>query len=251
MQKIYTQKEIERWESTNDPIMNSLWYRNKPGIRASGVNIKITNDEMALLYRYHRDPVSFIHQYGLVYPGGNRCKPVLTPEQERILMDHDIKRHYPVSLPRQTGLTSSIKFMALCDIIFGGRDVVLITPRMDKSAGMIRDIMEMYAGLPFYMKPGVNKMEEVCVRFENGGRLTAWPAGRPMGRNVDVLFIDDFQYLDRNNRESIFRTWLPVMTSVTSTKIFIGTTGEIPEELRGIGEFAIFMDGKLDWIRVK
>jgi hypothetical protein len=92
MKKIYTQKEIDEWESSNDPIMNSLWYRNRPGIRRSGVNIKITNQEMVTLYEYNRNPVSFIHAHGIVYPGGNKCKPILHQTQEKILMDHNLKK---------------------------------------------------------------------------------------------------------------------------------------------------------------
>ena len=109
----------------------------------------------------------------------------------------------------------------------------------------------MYAELPFYMKPGVDSMEDVSVRFENGGRITAWPAGRPMGRNIDCLFVDDFQYMNRKNRESIFRTWVPVMSSFVSTRIFIGISGEIPEEFRGIQEFAMFMCDDIKWITIR
>ena len=109
----------------------------------------------------------------------------------------------------------------------------------------------MYAELPFYMKPGVDNMKNTSVKFENGGRLTACSSDKPMGRNVDSLFIDDFQYLDRKSRESIFRTWLPVMSSLTSNNIFIGATGQIPEELRGIGEFAMFICDDVNWITIR
>ena len=251
MKKIYTQKEIDQLESTNDSRMNDLLYRNKPGIRRSGINIKITDLEMVTLYEYDRDPVSFIHNHGIVYPGGNRGKPILHEDQKKILLDREIKRFYPVALPRQSGLSSSIEFMALHDVVFKGRDVVIISPNMGGSARLIKRIMEMYAELPFYMKPGVDSMEDVCVKFENGGRITAWPAGRPMGRNIDCLFVDGFQYLDRKSRESIFQTWVPVMTSLTSNRIFIGTSGEIPEEFRGIREFAMFMCDDIKWITIR
>ncbi len=251
MKKIYTQKEIDEWESSNNPIMNSLWYKNRPGIRRSGINLKITDREMITLYEYNRNPVTFINEYGIVYPGGNKCKPILHQNQEKILMDHDLKRFCPVSLPRQSGLSCSIQFMALHDLIFRGRDVVIISNNMGRSAELIKRIMSMYIELPFYMKPGVDSMEDVCVRFENGGRITAWPAGRPMGRNIDCLFVDDFQYMDRKSRESIFQTWVPVMSSLTSTRIFIGTSGEIPNELRDMKEFSVFMCDDVKWITIR
>ncbi len=251
MKKIYTQKEIDEWESTNDPIMKSLWYKNRPGIRRSGINVKITSLEMVTLYEYDMDPVSFIHNHGIVYPSGNRCKPILHDDQIRMLRDHEVKRFYPVYLPRQSGLSCSIQFMALHDLIFKGRDVVIISNNMGRSADLIKRIMSMYIELPFYMKPGVDSMEDVCVRFENGGRITAWPAGRPMGRKIDCLFVDDFQYMDRKSRESIFQTWIPVMSSLTSTRIFIGTSGEIPNELRDMKEFAVFMCDDVKWITIR
>jgi hypothetical protein len=141
--------------------------------------------------------------------------------------------------------------MALHDVVFKGRDVVIISPSMGDSSWVVGRIMEMYAELPFYMKPGVDSMENVCVKFENGGRITAWPAGRPMGRNVDCLFVDGFQYLDKKSRESIFQTWVPVMSSLTSTRIFIGTSGEMPDEFRGAKEFAIFMCDDIKWITIR
>jgi len=251
MKEIYTQREIDLMESSNDPKMKSLLYNDRPGIRRSGVDIRITDREMVTLYEYDRNPVSFIHEHGIVYPGGNKCKPVLHSNQEKIITEHEIKRFYPVSLPRQSGLSSSIQFMALHDLVFKGRDVVIICSRMERSAYLIERIMEMYAELPFYMKPGVDKMEDFSVRFENGGRITAWPAGRPMGRNIDCLFVDDFQYFDSMGRRSIFQTWLPVMSSVTSTRIFIGTSGEIPEEFRDLGELAIFMCDDIKWITIR
>jgi hypothetical protein len=251
MKQIHTQKEIDLMESTNDPKMKSLLYKELPGIRRCGVNIKITDQEMITLYEYDRNPVSFIHNHGIVYPGGNKCKPILHNNQEKILTEHELKRFYPVALPRQTGLSSSIKFMALHDLVFKGRDVVIITSKMERSAETIKRIMEMYAELPFYMKPGVESMEDVSVRFENGGRITAWPVGRPMGRNVDCLFVDDFQYLDRKSRESIFQTWVPVMSSLISTRIFIGTTGEIPDEFKGLSEFAMFVLDNIRWITIR
>lgn len=251
MKKLYTQKEIDKWESTNDPRMGSLLYRDRPGIRRSGIDIRITDSEMVTLYEYDRNPVSFISNHGIVYPGGNRSRPVLHHNQEKILMDHEIKRFYPVSLPRQSGLSSSIQFMALHDLIFKGRDIIISCNTMEKSSCVIERVMEMYAELPFYMKPGVESMEASSVKFENGGRITAWPLGRAMSRNIDVLFVDDFQYLERKDREYVLHNWLPAMTCIVSTRIFIGTTGEIPKELRGIEDFAIFMCGDIDWINVK
>jgi len=251
MQKIYTQKEIDQWESTNDPRMNDLLYRNRPGIRRSGINIRISGSEMITLYEYDRNPVSFIHDHGIVSPGGNRSRPILNSNQERILLDHEIKRFYPVSLPRQSGLSCSIQFMALHDVIFKGRDVIISCNTMERSAHLIKMIMEMYEEIPFYIKPGVDSMEEVSVRFENGGRITAWPLGRAMSRNIDVLFVDDFQYLKRKDREYVLHNWLPVMTCSISTRIFIGTSGEIPEELKGMEDFAMFMSDAIDWLKVK
>jgi hypothetical protein len=206
---------------------------------------------MVTLHRYSRNLIDFIHNYGIVYPGGNKCKPILHNNQEKILMEHELKRFYPVALPRQTGLSSSIQFMALHDLVFMGRDVVIMTFEMEKSTETIKRIMEMYAELPFYMKPGVESMENFKVRFENGGIITAWPVGKPMGRNVDCLFVDDFQYLDRKSRESIFQTWVPVMSSLISTRIFIGTTGEIPDEFKGLYEFAMFMYDNIKWITIR
>ncbi len=251
MKKIYTQKEIDQWELANDPRMDSLLYRGRSGIRRSGINIRITDMEMVTLYEYDRNPVNFISNHGIVYPGGNRCRPVLHHNQEKILMDHEIKRFYPVSLPRQSGLSSSIQFMALHDLVFKGRDIIISCNTMERSASVIESVMEMYAELPFYMKPGVESMEAASVTFENGGRITAWPLGRAMSRNIDVLFVDDFQYLKRKDREYVLHNWLPVMTCRVSTRIFIGTSGEIPEELRGMEDFAIFMCDDIDWLKVK
>jgi hypothetical protein len=251
MQKIYTQKEIGQWELTNDPLMDELLYENRPGIRKSGINIRITDREMITLYECNENPVSFIHRYGIVYPGGHRCKPILHVNQEKILLDHEIKRFYPVALPRQSGLTSSIEFMALHDIVFKGRDVIIACNTMERSAYIIEKVMEMYAELPFYMKPGVDRMEKFCVRFENGGRITAWPPVTAFPRNIDSLFVDDFQYMDRKKREYILHNWLPTMTCNISTRVFIGTSGEIPKELRDLEDFAMFMADDIDWLRVK
>lgn len=251
MEKIYTQKEIDQLEASNDPKMVGLLHRNRPGIRRSGINMRITDLEMVKLYEYDRNPVSFINDYGLVFPSGNKSKPILNSEQERILLDHEVKRFYPVSLPRQLGLSSSIQFMALHDLIFKGRDVVISCESMERSAHLIKMIMGMYAEIPFYIKPGVDSMEDVSVRFENGGKLTAWPQCRPFGRNIDVLLVDNFQYLRRESREYVLHNWLPVMMSSTSTRVFIGTSGEIPNELKGMKDFAIFMSDAIDWLKVK
>ena len=251
MKMIYTQKGIDKLESDNDPILNSLWYKNRPGIRRSGINVRITDREMVTLYEYDRNPVSFIHEHGIVYPGGNRCKPVLHSDQEKILLDHEIKRFYPVSLPRQSGLSSSIQFMALHDLIFKGRDIMISCRTMERSAYLIKGVMEMYTELPFYMKPGVESMEAVSVTFENGGRITAWPQGRALPRNIDVLFIDDFQYLERKNREYVLHNWLPVMMCIISTRVFIGTSGEIPEMLGGMEDFGMFMCDGIEWVLIK
>ena len=251
MKKIYTQKEIDKLESDNDPILNSLWYKNRPGIRRSGINVRITDCEMVTLYEYDRNPISFIHEYGIVYTGGNRCRPVLHPHQERIMIDHETERFYPMFSERQSGLSSSIQFMALHDLVFKGTDIVICCTRMERSADIIGRIMEMYSELPFYMKPGVESMEEVSVRFENGGRITAWPPGRIVGRNIGALFIDDFQYMDRKNIESILNNWLPAMMSITSTKVFIGCSGSVPTSLRDNEFFRIFSLREIEWVKVK
>jgi hypothetical protein len=254
MEKIYTQREIDLMESTDDPAISSLLYRGRAGIRASGINISITDQEIATLYECSRNPVSFIHQYGIVYPGGNRCNPILNSHQVKTLMDHGTEKFYPVFLGRQSGLTSSIQFMALHDLIFKCADIfdiVICCVKMERSKDIIKGIMEMYSELPFYMKPGVVSMEAESVKFENGARISAWSPDRHLGRNIDVLFVDDFHHMGRRAIESILNKWLPFMTSITSTRVFIGCSGSIPSELNDVEFFTLFRCYEFDWLNVK
>ena len=251
MEKIYTQREIDLMESTDDPAMSSLLYKGRAGIRASGINISITDQENDTLHEYSRNPISFIHQYGIVYPGGNRCNPILNSHQEKTLIDHRTERFYPLFLERQSGLTSSIQFMALHDLIFRCTDIVICCVRMERSLDIIRGIMEMYTGLPFYIKPGVVNMEAESVKFENGGRISAWSPDKHPCRNIDVLFIDDFQYMGRRAIENILNKWLPFMSSITQTRVFIGCSGYIPSELNDIEFLTLFRCEEVDWLKVK
>lgn len=249
---MYTQKEIDWMESTSDPDMRSLLYNGRRGIRKCGIGMMLTDLEIAGLIEYGRNTVAFIHEHGIIYSHGNRCRPVLTPQQEKIMVDHETERFYPVFSERQSGLTTSIQFMVLHDLIFKGvTDAVICCTSRKRSADIIGKVMEMYSELPFYMKPGVRKMEADRVVFENGSRISTCPPGRHMGRNIESLYIDDFQHMDRSSIEGMLNNWLPVMLAMTTTKVFIGCSGSIPTALRDHEFFTLFRCGEIDWVKVK
>ena len=135
----------------------------------------------------------------------------LHPYQEEILEDigeevwlEDIQefgpavRNYILMASRQTGKTTTISaFFAWYLCFHTDRNLAILANKQATSVEIVRKVKEVFKGLPYFLKPGIENIQALGMRLDNGCMLTsqATTENAQIGFTIHILYIDEFAHI--------------------------------------------------------
>lgn len=160
---------------------------------------------------------------------------------------------------RQTGKTVTSSIFILWFLLFHpDKTALCVADNFTTTKELIDKFKISLEGLPFYMKPGINVINQSSVIFDSNsrliGRTTTKKSG--IGLTVNLLYIDEFAHINEANLDEFYRAIYPTVTADPNGKIIITSTPNGRNKFWEIWKNAI--DGKssyvplrVDWWQVK
>jgi len=106
------------------------------------------------------------------------------------------------------------------------KNVLLVANKGDTSKEVMQKMKEIYVRLPFFMQPGIENWAVNSISFDNDCYVqaiatTSTPA---IGFTIDFLYIDEFAYIPPNIAELFWKSVMPTMDAVKTSKMVITST---------------------------
>ena len=203
-------------------------YLGNPNLKASGVEIEFTEDQVKEYMKCAKDPVYFIKNYVKVVSLDKGLIPFnLYDYQEELLnIIHD-NRFAIAKLPRQSGKSTSIVSYILHYVLFNqNMNVAILANKQSTAREILYRLKMAYEYLPLWLQQGIIEWNKGSIELENGSKITAssTSASAIRGGSFNMIFLDEFAHVPNNIAEEFFSSVYPTVTSGQTTKVLMVST---------------------------
>ena len=209
-------------------ILNVKNYLGSPKLKAIGVQVSLTQDELDEYIHCSQDPIYFIERYVKIVTidRGFVSISLYDFQKKAITTFHD-ERQVIIKAGRQVGKTTMVVGYLLWYILFNQDKTVAILANKAKTAREILSRIKLaYEALPLWIQQGVKTWNKGDIELENNCRVmadsTASTAIR--GYSINLLYLDEFAFVPTNIAEEFFTSVYPTISSGKTSKILISST---------------------------
>ena len=193
----------------NDLNGDALCFRETPfhdmdtNLRKANLTYEYTQKEIENIVDVESDIIKF-SKYCL--------KNVILRDYQKMYMQELYNNNKIICLQaRQVGSTLSSSIFLL-KLLMEGKKILIISSRRDSSMELISKIKTLYINLPFYMKPGIESLNQSSIRFDNGGTIRHSSNVIPIAHTFDCIFINGAAHIPQNTLSNIINSCVLINT---------------------------------------
>ena len=203
-------------------------YLGNPSLKASGVDIEFTQDQVKEYIKCAKDPIYFIRTYVKVVSLDKGLIPfdLYNYQEELLNIIHD-NRFAIAKLPRQSGKSTSIVAYILHYVLFNqSMNVAILANKQSTAREILYRLKMAYEYLPLWLQQGIIEWNKGSIELENGSKITAssTSASAIRGGSFNMIFLDEFAHVPNNIAEDFFSSVYPTVTSGQTTKVLMVST---------------------------
>lgn len=244
-------------------LSNSPFKDNDINLRRDNLPFEYTPIEMEELSKCKASILYFINNYCQIQTNSGRQLVSdiggLRDYQDQMLETFKVSKLNIVMASRQVGKTVTSSIFMLWYLIFhSDKTALCVADNFTTTKELIDKFKISLEGLPFFMKPGINVINQSQVQFDSNSRLVGRTTTKKsgIGLTVNLLYIDEFAHINDANLDEFYRAIFPTVTADPNGKIIITSTPNGKNKFWEIWKDAI--DGKssyvplrVDWWQVK
>jgi len=203
-------------------------YLGNPNLKARGVQIQFTIEQVKEFARCAVDPIYFIRNYVKVVHVDKGLVPFdLYPFQEEMVRLLHANRYVISKCPRQVGKSTVMVAYLLHYVIFNDNVSVAILANKERTARELLGRLQLaYEYLPMWMQRGVVTWNKGDIKLENGSTILAssTSSSAVRGGTYNIIFLDEFAFVPNTFAVQFFASVYPTVQSGKTTKTFIVST---------------------------
>ena len=203
-------------------------YLGNPRLKKSGITIQYTQEQFEEYSKCAADPAYFIENYVKIVNVDQGLIPFKLYSYQRTMVETFNDNRYSIcKLPRQAGKSTTVTAYMLWLILFTDQQSIAILANKGRLANdMLGKIQLAYEYLPFWLQQGVTVWNKGNIELENGSKIlaAATSSSAVRGGSYNLVFLDEFAFIQRNIAEQFFSSVYPTISSGTTSKIIIVST---------------------------
>lgn len=203
-------------------------YMNDAKLKAPGVEIAWTQEDIEEFYKCKEDIVYFIENYVKIINIDEGVVPFIMRDYQKEMVNIFNKNNRVICLlSRQVGKTVTSMAYILHYILFNEhKNVLVLANRGETARGILAKLKEYYKNLPFFLQSGVVEWQKGSMELENGCRVRADGTSEAAGRSesVALLYLDEFAFVPAGQAHDFMRAVYPTVSSSKTSKIIICST---------------------------
>ena len=243
MSKVYTTVKINQIlddiKRGKKPDLDPF-YHGKKDLRDTGITFEKTEDEEEEYNKCALDIIYFSANYVKFKNDKGFTLVKLRDYQEDILhmfgdeiWDEELQdvrmknRRCIVMQSRQTAKTTSCCCYFLWYMLFHADRNLLITANKESTTKeILKKLIDMLKGLPYFLKPGIEEYSKTSLRLENGSsiRAVATTGDSATGDSINILLIDECALIQQNIMKEFWASVYPTLSSFKQSQIIVLST---------------------------
>jgi hypothetical protein len=206
----------------------STKYLGNSNLKAAGVNVNFSPEQIEEYIKCAQDPLYFIKNYVKIVSLDKGLVPFEPYDyQENMIRTIHENRFVIGKLPRQTGKSTTIIAYLLHYVLFNqSMSVAILANKLTTARELLGRLQLAYEYLPMWLQQGVVEWNKGSIVLENGSKIlaSATSSSAVRGGSFNYIFLDEFAYVPQNVAEEFFSSVYPTITSGQSTKVTIIST---------------------------
>ena len=206
----------------------STKYLGNSNLKAAGVNVNFSPEQIEEYIKCAQDPLYFIKNYVKIVSLDKGLVPFEPYDyQEEMIRTIHENRFVIGKLPRQTGKSTTIIAYLLHYVLFNqSMSVAILANKLNTARELLGRLQLAYEYLPMWLQQGVVEWNKGSIVLENGSKIlaSATSSSAVRGGSFNYIFLDEFAYVPQNVAEEFFSSVYPTITSGQSTKVTIIST---------------------------
>lgn len=203
-------------------------YNGNASLKRLGVEISYTEEQVAEIVKCSEDPIYFIKNYVKIVNVDKGLVPFdMWPFQEDMVSTFHNNRFCIAKMPRQVGKTTTTVGYMLWSVLFNiDYKVAILANKGSLAREILGRIQYAYEYLPLWLQQGIKTWNKGNIELENGSMIWAYAtsASGVRGGTYNLVFLDEFAFVQHNMAQDFFTSTYPVISSGKTTKVIIVST---------------------------
>jgi len=207
---------------------NNTSYLGNDNLKAAGVKVSFTPEQIEEYIKCANDPVYFIRKYIKII---NLDKGLVNFDmykfQENMVNTIHNNRFTIAKLPRQSGKSTTVVSYILHYILFNPEvNVAILAHKQEIARELLGKLKVAYEYLPKWLQQGVLEWNKGSIVLENKSKVkaSATSSSAIRGGSFNLIFLDEFAYVPPNIADDFYASAYPTISSGSDTKVLIFST---------------------------
>ena len=203
-------------------------YLGNPNLKAAGVTVPFTEDDVIELRKCRKDPIYFIENYCKIITLDHGLQPfkLYDCQREKVKIIHENRKVILMEGRQQGKTTTSAAYILWYTIFQDSKTVAILANKATAAREVLNRYQLMYENLPKWMQQGVVTWNKGDIELENNSVVftSATSSSGIRGKSVNMLYVDETAIIPNNVAEDFFTSVYPTISAGTTSKILLSST---------------------------
>ena len=203
-------------------------YLGNQNLKAAGVTIGFTQDQIQEYLKCAADPVYFIDTYCQIVTLDHGLQPfkLYDCQKNKINIIHNNRKVILMEGRQQGKTTTSAAYILWYTLFQESKTVAILANKATAAREVLSRYQLMYENLPQWMQQGVTTWNKGDIELENGSKVftAATSSSGIRGKSVNLLYVDEAAIIPNNVAEAFFTSVYPTISAGETTKILLSST---------------------------
>jgi hypothetical protein len=208
--------------------MTAKSYLGNSLLKASGVPLNFTKEEIEEYLKCADDPIYFIESYCKIVTLDHGLQPfnLYDCQKNKVKIIHENRKVILMEGRQQGKTTTSAAYILWYTLFQGSKTVAILANKATAAREVLYRYQIMYENLPTWLQQGVTTWNKGDIALENGSIVftAATSASGIRGKSVNLLYVDEAAIIPNNVAEQFFTSVYPTISAGETTKILLSST---------------------------
>jgi Terminase RNaseH-like domain/Terminase large subunit, T4likevirus-type, N-terminal len=203
-------------------------YLGNQNLKAAGVSLGFTQDQIQEYLKCAADPIYFIDTYCMIVTLDHGLQPfkLYDCQKNKINVIHNNRKVILMEGRQQGKTTTSAAYILWYTLFQESKTVAILANKATAAREVLSRYQLMYENLPQWMQQGVTTWNKGDIELENGSKVftAATSSSGIRGKSVNLLYVDEAAIIPNNVAEAFFTSVYPTISAGETTKILLSST---------------------------
>ena len=203
-------------------------YLGNSNLKAAGVTVNFTEEQIVELRKCRKDPIYFIENYCKIITLDNGLQPfkLYDCQRNKVKVIHENRKVILMEGRQQGKTTTSAAYILWYTLFQDSKTVAILANKATAAREVLNRYQLMYENLPLWLQQGVVTWNKGDIALENNAVVftAATSSSGIRGKSVNLLYVDETAIIPNNVAEEFFTSVYPTISAGTTSKILLSST---------------------------